>query len=403
LRRAPGGGSMNKTFSIYLDAVRFLAAMGVFASHLFMPRWTFGAFPDGAASIVLRSGVDLVMVFFVLSGFVIAYTVHAKDRNWQNYAFNRATRIYSVAIPAIIFTYLLDSTGVALNPADYNGWWYADHSLLNLLVRGLTFSNEFWQWEFRVGTNGPYWSLGYEIWYYVLFGVLAFSRGWVRFASFAMIALLVGPGVWLLAPVWAMGALLYWGYSHGRLTPRASVGSFVSGAVMAIMPIVLYGALRVTDGNNIVNAAGDTILSTVGLFGSAGRAAPFLWFWVVGALVSMHFIGVLFILQNVKARLPAAVASSVRWLAGGSYSIYLIHYPVLQAIDALLIGETSNPLRVLVLAVATLAFCFLFAAIFERRLSAFRGAVRALANRDGSRKRYAHAGSAGPVRPDRPI
>jgi len=369
---------MNKTFSLYLDVVRFLAAMGVFISHLVMPRWTSGFFPEGLAKTINLTGVDLVMVFFVLSGFVIAYTVHVKDHNWEAYAFNRGTRIYSVAIPAIIFTFLLDNAGISFNPADYDGWWYADHSLLNLLVRGLTFSNEFWQWEFRIGSNGPYWSLGYEVWYYVLFGILAFGHGWTRIVAFTMIALLVGPAVWLLAPVWAMGVVLYWAYRRGWLTPGPSAGSFVLGAVAAVAPVAIYGALRLSIGNDLVNAGGEAILRVTGLLGTVGRAETFLWFWVIGALVTMHFIGVALLVQNVKVGVPHTASTFIRWLAGGSFSIYLIHYPAMHAIDAMMIGETGDPLRVMVLAIATLTFCFLFAAIFERRLKDVRGVLRSL-------------------------
>ena len=66
---------MNRTTSIYLDLVRFLAAVVVLLTHLAYKRFT------GGLIIEWRTyGNDAVMVFFVLSGYVIAHTVATRDR-----------------------------------------------------------------------------------------------------------------------------------------------------------------------------------------------------------------------------------------------------------------------------------------------------------------------------------
>ena len=78
---------MTRGFSLYLDALRFLAAMVVFASHLGYERFTKG----GMEWIRdLNLGSDAVVVFFVLSGFVIAHTTFARDRGPAAYAQARA-------------------------------------------------------------------------------------------------------------------------------------------------------------------------------------------------------------------------------------------------------------------------------------------------------------------------
>ncbi|MEM9616387.1 MAG: acyltransferase [Pseudomonadota bacterium] len=370
---------MNKAFSVYLDAVRFLAAMGVVASHFVYVRWTGGAFPAPLIDAVFLTGADFVMVFFVLSGFVIAYTVDVKDNEWRSYAFNRATRIYSVVIPAILLTFALDRIGLSFNAADYDGWWYADHSLWELLARGLTFSNEFWRWPFRLGSNGPYWSLGYEVWYYVLFGVFVFARGWARIAVLALIAAMVGPGVLMLAPIWILGVILFRGCRLGWFSPDARGSSAIIGAVAAIAPIVIYFGLRASGADEALSAASHALLSRVRYLGGVGDAARFLWFWTVGALVVFHFAGVAMLAERFRTGVSRAVSTPVRWLAGASFSIYIIHYPVMQALDAVWDGETSSGLRAAALGVSTIGLCIFFAALFERRLPAFRAGIRALA------------------------
>ena len=45
-----------------------------------------------------------VGVFFVLSGFVIGYAVHEREKDARSYFVGRAARVYSVAVPALVLT-----------------------------------------------------------------------------------------------------------------------------------------------------------------------------------------------------------------------------------------------------------------------------------------------------------
>lgn len=60
---------------------------------------------------MISTGVQAVDAFFVLSGFVIAHVSAVKERDARTYFISRAARIYSVAIPAIILTSILDAIG----------------------------------------------------------------------------------------------------------------------------------------------------------------------------------------------------------------------------------------------------------------------------------------------------
>ena len=369
---------MQKNFSIYLDVVRFLAAMAVFASHFVYLRWTGGAIPERLFHFLREAGDDAVMVFFVLSGFIIAFTVSMKDRAWRDYAFSRATRIYSVVIPAIFFVALLDGLGTAVNPAAYDGWWYADHALWMELFRGLTFSNEFWGFAFRMGSNGPFWSLGYEIWYYVLFGVAMFASGWRRILLFALIAILVGPKIWILAPVWVMGALFYGAVKRGALENHEGPTALAKEIAAATAPIIIYLLCRFGDFDAYFNDASAWLIA---LFygGDLGQAHSFLWKWFIGVLVLIQFAGVALLLRRAPDDIFDRAEKPVRWLAGGSFTIYLVHYPLLQFFDAMMDGETSDPVRAFFLFVLTIGASFIFAEISERRLGFFRRSAKSSA------------------------
>ncbi len=110
---------MNRTTSVYLDAVRLFAALVVVLTHLAYSRFS------GGLLIELRTyGNDAVMVFFVLSGYVIAYTAATRDHELGTYTVNRLARLYSVALPAVLLTWLLDQMGQGFDSVLYDGFWY---------------------------------------------------------------------------------------------------------------------------------------------------------------------------------------------------------------------------------------------------------------------------------------
>src|SRR5215471_11975241 len=93
---------MKRDLSAFLDLERTLAALIVFLGHLSDQRYGgemlagFGAQAHTA-----------VVAFFVLSGFVIAWAAQ-RDGSALEYILNRAARIYSVVLPALGLTLIID-------------------------------------------------------------------------------------------------------------------------------------------------------------------------------------------------------------------------------------------------------------------------------------------------------
>ncbi|MGC9272004.1 acyltransferase family protein, partial [Acidiphilium sp.] len=161
---------MNKETSIYLDAVRFTAALAVFFDHISGSRFTGGLFWQMGPY-----GPEAVDVFFVLSGFVIAYVYDTRENTPMRYAVSRFARIYSVALPALIATFILDDIGRKARPGIYEAYWgYQWHGRLSQLIHAISFTNQIWFNQVQPGSNFPYWSLGFEVWYYVIFAVAVF-------------------------------------------------------------------------------------------------------------------------------------------------------------------------------------------------------------------------------------
>ena len=90
---APEYPGMDPRASLHLDLMRFLAAALVLMHHALQP--PFSADP------VPLPGRSAVIVFFVISGFVIAYVTDTRESRWREYAVSRSARIYSVVVPAL--------------------------------------------------------------------------------------------------------------------------------------------------------------------------------------------------------------------------------------------------------------------------------------------------------------
>jgi peptidoglycan/LPS O-acetylase OafA/YrhL len=349
---------MKPGFSIWLDVLRIVATLTVVVSHLAYPRFTHGTY---AWVRDLNLGSDAVILFFVISGIVIARAAE-RDATFSRYAFNRATRIYSVMIPALLLTFVLDRIGLKIDASSYPAEYFQPLPLSTFLVRGLTFSSEWAIAEpVRLGTNGPLWSLSYEVAYYVLLGAALFLTGALRLVVVLLLILVFGLNVLILMPAWLMGALVWWlvrGEARPRLAPRTAL-------VLAILPPVLYGiALWLSLPPLLLQVTGDILPASTPI--SALRFSnEFLWNGLIGALFALHLFAMSYLLTDWGRG-----AAAIRWCAQASFSIYVTHYPALHVLDAVLPADIWA--RGLWLLCGSLAVGLVFARIFERPLDRWR-------------------------------
>ena len=195
---------MTNALSLYLDALRFGAALTVFVSHYSTGRISGGLFWQ------FDGGRTAVLVFFVLSGFVIAWVSDTRERTLEEYGLSRVARLYSVIIPAFVLTAVLDGIGKTIDPRLYGPEW--GHSMAHPVIDyalSAVFLGESWTLRVLPGFNVPYWSLNYEAWYYVLFAAAIFLRGRPRIAAVIVVALVAGPRILSLLPVWLMGVAVW--------------------------------------------------------------------------------------------------------------------------------------------------------------------------------------------------
>jgi peptidoglycan/LPS O-acetylase OafA/YrhL len=352
---------MNRYVSIYLDLVRFLAAVVVFFVHANYDRFT----TEIPLFWVLRdSGNDAVMAFFVLSGFVIAYVVDKKEKTPKEYFISRFARLYSVVIPALLITYVLDHLGSRIAFSVYDGWWYANDNPIWRVFANMTFVNELWFTSTRPFTNGPFWSLGYEFWYYTIFAAAWFLRGWVKIVVVGLLCLLVGPKILLLLPVWLLGVQAY------HIVKKRMVSEKL-GWVLFIVSSALYAFYR-------FKCYPDTIYDyMLESFGTAFVQDKLLWSqefissYIIGTLVATHFIGMAAIAPRFANVLRAA-EKPIRYLAGYTFALYLLHYPLLQFFAAVATKVGIPFLHNLIVIFGSLAAVWALGAITEKRKADWR-------------------------------
>jgi len=347
---------MHRNLSIYLDLIRFLAAMMVFIVHANYERFT------GSLPVLWRFkdlGNDAVMVFFVLSGFVIAHVAARKERTIEEYAASRFARLYSVAVPAIILTLMLDAAGSMLDLSLYSGQWYEyDEPALRILA-GLTFTNELWFSYTRPFSNGPYWSLGYEAWYYVLFAAAHFLRSKTRIAAVTAICLLIGPKILLLLPVWLLGV---WAYRRSA----ASTLSLGAGLTLFFGSIALYAAFRMAGGPDHLLAFSEQIMGKEFLYDDLSWSRKFLASYLIGACVAANFIGAVALAPRLRS-LPGLVERPIRYAAGFTFALYLLHYPLLQFFAALTPAADLEQHRAAFVVFGSLGVVWLLGSAIERQ------------------------------------
>jgi peptidoglycan/LPS O-acetylase OafA/YrhL len=348
--------------SLYLDLVRFAAALVVFLSH-----YATHHFTGGMLYQLQPFGAEAVDVFFVLSGFVIGHVAASREGVPRSYIVNRMARVYSVAIPALLLTLVLDTVGSALNPgmypADAPPHYDVDNQVGRYLLSAL-FLNQLWYLDIRPGTDWPYWSLGYEVWYYVIFGIALFAPRRIRVWATLAAAAIAGPRILALFPLWLLGVACH----RLTLTTRQSVPLGAVCVTVSVAGWIGYEALAFQHGR---------------LYGFAPDALgryELLQDYLVAGLFALQLVGICHLSDGV-ARIMRPVAKPIRWLAGATFSIYLMHYPVLQFIAAALPWPGTTALARVLLLVLPLAAVFLMAEISERRKETWRRAIRTVSCR----------------------
>jgi len=288
-------------------------------------------------------------MFFVLSGFVIAYVCDGKERDYKTYFISRAARIYSVAIPSIIFVFICDEVGKSINPLAYAGP-YQDFSA-GLIVRSLFFIGEMWNAHRFPGSNGAYWSLGFEVWYYIAYGAFIFIPKPWKWGATLLVLIFIGPKVTVMFPAWLMGVAAYHLCKSQYFTENV-------GRYLFYLSILLLTLFEMMPHSSIPPFINMSI--------SPERLASTIQDYFLAFIFSINIIGFSAISNGLSSILEPR-EKIIRWMAGGTFSIYLIHLPVMHLLSAISPWQSSSVSKLVFLLAVTPVVCMAFAEISERR------------------------------------
>jgi peptidoglycan/LPS O-acetylase OafA/YrhL len=267
----------------------------------------------------------------------------------------RLSRLYIVLIPALVFCYILDFTRVSTYGYNYSAGFETAKSYTIATELG----NVLFLQTLLVptsGSNWALWSLACEFWYYAVFPLLLLplfsSRGkGVRLTGFLTgIAILLVLGmlnrsvVWLFT-IWCFGAAI-------RVLPTTS--RVPEGFLWLLAIFASLGQPYVP-----------TAIRPLGTIAVGITAAAVLWGIRPGAFV------------------PPLTDKLTRWFSQFSFSLYLIHAPLLHFLVTVPWGQKEVDLNiqpyslrapVLIASLVIVAYlvAFLFYNLTERHTQAFR-------------------------------
>jgi len=310
-----------------LEALRGAAALYVVFHHTIPYDSTLLNMPIGH---LMRFGQEAVILFFLLSGFVINYSFRiSKNKLFGNYFAKRFCRIYIPLVAVMLVSYLTESyeAGEFLNP-----------NIPSLL------GNLFMLQDWGVANpnvivdpymgNGPLWSLSYEWWFYMLFfpfsvfikdsrsvNALVFSISivaaviYIFYPYFAV-------RVFMYLSIWWAGAYVGSLYLEGRhhqikalLLPCAVLGAIVIALTINVVLFVVSTDDTLYFGIHPFNELRHFIFALSAIVGG--------WLWLKSG----------WIFYNVSLR-------HFRLLAPVSYAIYICHDPLMR--DATYLAFIDN-------------------------------------------------------------
>lgn len=333
---------------VQLEYARGFAACYVCFTHV-LPLCGFG---KGKFEIFLRFGQEAVMLFFLLSGFVIYFSFErAEDKSFKNYFLRRFLRIYPIFVISLLLGYL------ALCVSARN-WVRLDikSALANLcMLQDFSYAKPGVLFSPFAG-NSPLWSLSYEWWFYMSFWpIVSWTPKKWQFPIVIAISAVGGIAYFLLpnqVALFALYFLIWWvGVEMARVFCSGRTPDFRNQAKPIIVLTLFCCVLLVP------------VIAHQGHLGFGLH--PFLELRHFGAALGIVCIALVW--SRFKLRFFNSVFGIFGFVAPLSFALYVVHYPIALACCSL---PFINPsiLRLVVCGVIAVSASFL-AETLSRRLS----------------------------------
>jgi peptidoglycan/LPS O-acetylase OafA/YrhL len=337
-----------------LDSIRGIAAFSVLLFHCYLLSHDFKrqidnvietyGFPWGSSlSLYMNlftSGRSAVIIFFVLSGFVLTLSLLNRKQSYKKFILSRIFRIYPVLAISVILSYLLhafigNNQVPAITNSDWYQFWVAPPIALtikdlsgHLALTGISPN--------QIYLNGPIWSLSHETRFYFIFPLLVLlfykSKEPAKFIILGIILSIAGgmaASFLILAKYVTVGPS---GFAEATLLYSFVQTIYfliflIAGVFLAIRREKIYILI-----NKLPNIAKSSLLiiSLICLFYYDSQYSDFVdYLRGIGAFI---LIALAFSWHSLEKFLASP---TLLWLGKISYSLYLVHWLVIYSMSEL--------------------------------------------------------------------
>lgn len=372
-----------------LDSLRGLASLSVVIHHILLAtplfflthehhkvdEWLVTLFSSSPLHM-LWAGHEAVMLFFVLSGFVLALPfLNQRNTSYPKYITKRFCRIYIPYIISIVISIFLMNM---INPTNVNGMsdnfnnqWSYDVGVLSMISYVLMLGYD----TFNI--NGPIWSLVHEMRISLFFPLLMFfvlKYNWKKTLSVGIIICMSIWAILMLTSVlinlgsistllqsfadtfyytsfFIIGATL--AKYRNAVMSKVKNFSFKTKTITFILFILLYNIEWITIGFGDLKFANSFIVS---------KAVTIICDFAIAGSVVLLFSMVL----SSKKFDAFLTKKPLVYLGKISYSLYLVHTIVLLSVVHLLNGYFSIPTTLFLVLISSILVAIIYYNLIEK-------------------------------------
>ena len=345
--------SITQTNSIILNLIRFICSQGVVLGHL-------KHFYNFENQFLNEIASYCVLIFFILSGFLISYSLQnnvlkKQDYHFKSFLADRFFRIFPPFLGSLFLVFVLDFFGCFFSNEKFFFILYCKNLIINAfqlqeyplaIILYKNFNINFFHFPF-LGSNLPLWTIAIEWWLYLFYGYLFFyiiKSNNIKGLNFIVLIFLS------ITPIYY---LLFKKYMDNGLTLFWFLGTLIT-------PLLINNKLH-----NKLNTTSFSLvlmLLFIGLFGFT------IFGYNVSALLFLIALFILIAFNDQENKFINMYLSVIAiFFASFSYSLYLIHYSILFFIFKIFKPEFSIVTFLSLLFVVNI-LSFLFAQFFEIKL-----------------------------------
>lgn len=302
-----------------LDGLRGIAALIVVFSHtwLIFQAWVGGPGPDRSAMVqaepwakalqqsplaLFYAGGEAVFVFFILSGFVLVLPfLRGRRTSWAAYYPKRVLRLYLPVVGAVVLAALVIMAVPRVVSADQT-WWVNQHAAI-VTPKGLL--REAYALNGTGRYNSVLWTLKWEIIFSLLLPLFVIAVVWFR--------------RWWLAGIAGMILLSFVGFTAGN-------------GYLQYLPMFGIGAFLAAGKDQVIELSARWPLGAVSM-GAAGVVLSLIWsapdLDILRPLLLTACTALVIAFMVWEPALKISRSPVVVWLGSRSFSLYLVHEPII--------------------------------------------------------------------------